>query len=194
MRALPTSYLRVNFLFNEQPDKAIEAFIEVVKVDPQTIELHSRRRPVWPSRRLDGQSACTDLVERPVLARAKACRVARARTGLLESRLLDRAEELFLRLVASHAEVALKFLLEITSRRRNGTRRSTSPNASSNVTLRSHPKESRILLRLASNEMMQSRPEAARPIFDGVAHHRLCVRANMLLGDLETALMTPKRR
>ena len=40
-RALPLSYFKgLNFLLNEQPDKAIEAFIEVVKVDPQTIELH----------------------------------------------------------------------------------------------------------------------------------------------------------
>ena len=31
---------RLNFLLNEQPDKAIESFIEVVKVDPQTIDLH----------------------------------------------------------------------------------------------------------------------------------------------------------
>jgi Tfp pilus assembly protein PilF len=30
----------LNFLLNEQPDKAIESFIEVVKVDPQTIDLH----------------------------------------------------------------------------------------------------------------------------------------------------------
>src|SRR5215210_4104808 len=40
-RALPLSYFRgLNFLLNEQPDKAIESFIEVVKVDPQTVELH----------------------------------------------------------------------------------------------------------------------------------------------------------
>src|ERR671931_2515427 len=40
-RSLPRSYFRgLNFLLNEQPDKAIESFIEVVKVDPQTIELH----------------------------------------------------------------------------------------------------------------------------------------------------------
>ena len=40
-RMLPLSYFKgLNFLLNEQPDKAIEAFIEVVKVDPQTIELH----------------------------------------------------------------------------------------------------------------------------------------------------------
>src|SRR5690606_19497921 len=40
-RALPGSYFKgLNFLLNEEPDKAIEAFIEVVKVAPQTIELH----------------------------------------------------------------------------------------------------------------------------------------------------------
>src|SRR3982750_2756640 len=40
-RALPLSYFKgLNFLLNEQPDKAIEAFLEVVKVEPQTVELH----------------------------------------------------------------------------------------------------------------------------------------------------------
>src|SRR5437763_6280230 len=40
-RTLPRSYFKgLNFLLAEQPDKAIEAFIEVVKVDPETIELH----------------------------------------------------------------------------------------------------------------------------------------------------------
>ena len=40
-KSLPKSYFRgLNFLLNEQPDKAIDAFIEVVKLDPETIELH----------------------------------------------------------------------------------------------------------------------------------------------------------
>src|SRR5204862_7993759 len=40
-RSLPRSNFKgLNFLLNEQPDKAIEAFIEVVEVDPETIELH----------------------------------------------------------------------------------------------------------------------------------------------------------
>src|SRR5215210_5933533 len=40
-RALPLSYFKgLNFLLNEQQDKAIEAFLEAVKVDPQTVELH----------------------------------------------------------------------------------------------------------------------------------------------------------
>ena len=40
-RALPRSYLSgLNFLLNEQPDKAIDSFVEAVRIDPQTIELH----------------------------------------------------------------------------------------------------------------------------------------------------------
>ena len=39
--ALPHSYFRgLNLLLNDQHDKAIDAFIEVVKLDPETIELH----------------------------------------------------------------------------------------------------------------------------------------------------------
>ena len=40
-RSLPRSYFQgLNFLLNEQPDRAIESFVEAVKVDPQTVELH----------------------------------------------------------------------------------------------------------------------------------------------------------
>src|SRR4051812_27123555 len=38
--ALPSSYFRgLNFLLNEQPDKAIESFLQVAKENPQTVEL-----------------------------------------------------------------------------------------------------------------------------------------------------------
>ncbi|AHC46086.1 lipopolysaccharide assembly protein LapB [Achromobacter xylosoxidans] len=40
-RSLPDSYFRgLNFLLNEQPDRAIDAFVEVAKLDPETTELH----------------------------------------------------------------------------------------------------------------------------------------------------------
>jgi lipopolysaccharide biosynthesis regulator YciM len=39
-RALPSSYFRgLNFLLNEQPDRAIESFLQVAKENPQTVEL-----------------------------------------------------------------------------------------------------------------------------------------------------------
>lgn len=38
---MPASYFKgVNFLLTEQPDKAIDAFLEVASVDTQTVELH----------------------------------------------------------------------------------------------------------------------------------------------------------
>ena len=40
-RSLPDSYFRgLNFLLNEEPDRAIDAFVEVAKLDPETTELH----------------------------------------------------------------------------------------------------------------------------------------------------------
>ncbi|MFA5521661.1 MAG: lipopolysaccharide assembly protein LapB [Castellaniella sp.] len=40
-RSLPKSYFKgLNFLLNEQPDRAIDAFIEVAKLDSETTELH----------------------------------------------------------------------------------------------------------------------------------------------------------
>lgn len=40
-RMLPESYFKgLNFLLNEQPDRAIDAFVEVAKLDPETTELH----------------------------------------------------------------------------------------------------------------------------------------------------------
>jgi lipopolysaccharide biosynthesis regulator YciM len=61
------------------------------------------------------------------------------------------------------------------------------------VTGRSHQKEvANFCCELAINEMMHTRPEAARPrLAEALAHHRLCVRANMLLGDLEAAAGHP---
>ncbi|MDE3208626.1 MAG: lipopolysaccharide assembly protein LapB, partial [Pseudomonadota bacterium] len=40
-RRLPESYFKgLNFLVNEQPDKAIEAFVEIADVSQETVELH----------------------------------------------------------------------------------------------------------------------------------------------------------
>ena len=38
---LPSAYFKgLNFLLNEQPDKAIEVFIKVLEVDSETVEMH----------------------------------------------------------------------------------------------------------------------------------------------------------
>ena len=99
-RALPPSYFKgLNFLLNEQPDKAIEAFIEVVKVDPQTVELHFALGSLF-RRRGEVERAIRmhqNLVERADLGtEQRVTALYELAQDYLKAGLLDRAEELFL--------------------------------------------------------------------------------------------------
>src|SRR3954471_5396540 len=117
-RTLPMSYFRgLNFLLNEQPDKAIEAFIEVVKVDPQTVELHfalgnlfRRRGEIDRAIRMH-----QNLLDRPDLpADKRLTAVFELAQDFHRAGLLDRAEELFTRLDGSSFEhPSLGFLISI---------------------------------------------------------------------------------
>src|SRR5438445_13588327 len=112
-RALPRSYFKgLNFLLNEQPDKAIEAFIEVVKVDPETIELHFALGSLFRRR---GEYAMAIRMHQNLLDRAELGAEQRLHAMVelgqdyLKAGLLDRAEEMFLKLRDSpHRAEALK--------------------------------------------------------------------------------------
>ena len=194
-RTLPISYFRgLNFLLNEQPDKAIEAFIEVVKVDPQTVELHFALGSLF-RRRGELERAIRmhqNLVERPDLQEdQKLVALFELAQDYLKAGLLDRAEELFLKLDGTaHAEPSLKFLLEIYQQEKDWQKAIGIAERLEHVTGRSHQKEiANFCCELASVEMMHSRPQEARPYLDAaLTHHRMCVRANILLGDLELSL------
>jgi lipopolysaccharide assembly protein B len=194
-RTLPMSYFRgLNFLLNEQPDKAIEAFIEVVKVDPQTVELHFALGSLF-RRRGELERAIRmhqNLVERTDLhEEQKLAALFELAQDYLKAGLLDRAEELFLKLDGTtHAEPSLKFLLEIYQQEKDWQKAIGIAERLESVTRRSHQKEiANFYCELASGEMMHTRPQGARPHLDAaLTHHRLCVRANILLGDLELSL------
>src|SRR5262247_308760 len=198
-RALPRSYFKgLNFLLNEQPDKAIEAFIEVVKVDPETIELHFALGSLF-RRRGEVERAIRmhqNLVERPGLAaEQKLAALFELAQDYFKAGLLDRAEEMFLKLEAtSYAEQALRFLLEIYEQEKEWNKAIGIAGKLETVTGRSHQKEiANFCCELAINEIMHSRHEAARPhLTEALSHHRLCVRANLLLGDLEVAAGHPE--
>jgi lipopolysaccharide biosynthesis regulator YciM len=197
-RTLPMSYFKgLNFLLNEQPDKAIEAFIEVVKVDPQTVELHFALGSLF-RRRGELERAIRmhqNLVERPDLQEdQKLAALFELAQDYLKAGLLDRAEELFLKLDGTaHAEPALKFLLDIYQQEKDWQKAIGIAEKLESVTGRSHQKEiANFHCELASSEMMDSRPEQARPHLESaLTHHRLCVRAHVLLGDLEMRAGNP---
>lgn len=194
-RVLPSSYFKgLNFLLNEQPDKAIEAFIEVVKVDPHTIELHfalgnlfRRRGEIERAIRMhQNLVARTDLPgEQKTLALYELAQ------DYLKAGLLDRAEELFLKLEGTpYAEPALKFVLEVYEQEKDWRKAIDVAGKLESITGHSHQKDiANFFCEMASSEIMHTRAEAARPYLDqALQHHRLCVRANLLLGDLEQSL------
>ena len=116
--ALPQSYFQgLNFLLNEQQDKAIEAFIEVVKVDPQTIELHFAlgslfRRRGEVDRALRMHHNLVDRADLDDNKRQQA--IFELAQDYLKAGILDRAESLFRELGNTpYAKPALEFLLEL---------------------------------------------------------------------------------
>ena len=116
--ALPRSYFQgLNFLLNEQPDKAIDSFLEVAKVDSQTVELHFALGNLF-RRRGETERAIRmhqNLIDRPDL-NEDVCLHALSELGqdFLKAGLLDRAEEIFNKLVGTAFEgEAKRSLLEI---------------------------------------------------------------------------------
>ncbi|AJK45447.1 lipopolysaccharide assembly protein LapB [Burkholderia plantarii] len=96
---LPRSYFRgLNFLLNEQPDKAIDAFIEVAKLDPETVELHFAlgnlfRRRGETDRAIRVHQNLLNRDDLPVNERDHA--LYELGQDFLKAGLLDRAEESF---------------------------------------------------------------------------------------------------
>jgi lipopolysaccharide assembly protein B len=115
---LPRSYFRgLNFLLNEQPDQAIDAFIEVAKLDPETVELHFAlgnlfRRRGETERAIRVHQNLLGREDLPVHERDHA--LYELGQDFLKAGLLDRAEESLQRLDAGdYAPGAQRALLTI---------------------------------------------------------------------------------
>jgi lipopolysaccharide biosynthesis regulator YciM len=191
-RALPRSYFKgLNFLLNEQPDKAIEAFIEVVKVDPETIELHFALGSLF-RRRGEYDRAIRmhqNLLERTDLgAEQKLTALSELGEDYLKAGILDRAEEVFKKLEHSaHAAAARTHLLEIYEQEKDWARAIDMARSLSAAAAEPRSRDvAQYLCELAASEAAQSRPDAARRHLEAALEaNRKCVRASLQLGDLE---------
>ena len=193
-RALPVSYFRgINFLVNEQQDKAIEAFIEVVKVDPQTVELHFAlgslfRRRGEVERAIRMHQSLVDREDLPAEQRLDA--IYELAQDYLKAGLLDRAEELFRKLEGTAREdLAALALLEIYEQEREWERAIETARRAESRDGRSFQMDiANYYCELAANELAHARPEeASHHLEKALAGHRKSVRASILLGDIELA-------
>ncbi|MGE8546485.1 MAG: lipopolysaccharide assembly protein LapB [Alcaligenes sp.] len=98
-RSLPDSYFKgLNFLLNEEPDRAIDAFVEVAKLDPETTELHFALGSLFRRR---GEMERAIRVHQSLLSRADLPAADRENAqfqiaqDFLKAGMLDRAEAAF---------------------------------------------------------------------------------------------------
>ncbi len=193
-RALPNSYFRgLNFLLNEQPDKAIEAFLEVVKLEPETIDLHFALGGLFRRRgELDRAIRMHEnLLEREGLAEEQRLRaMSELGQDYLKAGLLDRAEQVFTRLLETpqHGQ-ARTFLLEIYVQEKDWQKAIDAARVLEKDT--SKPLNAEIAhfhCELALLEAARGNPDAAAAqLRQALAVNRQSVRANLMAGDLDAA-------
>jgi len=190
-RTVPNSYFRgLNFLLNEQPDKALDAFLEVVKLDPETIDLHFTLGALFRKRgELDRAIRMHEnLLDRETLADEDRLK-AQVELGqdYLKAGLLDRSETVFTRLLETpFAGQARRYLLEIYVQEKDWDK---AIQAAGELEQQSaHPMNAEIAhfhCELASLAMVKDDFATAQTHLDkALSTHALCVRANIMLGDL----------
>ncbi|MEW6591733.1 MAG: lipopolysaccharide assembly protein LapB [Pseudomonadota bacterium] len=193
-RALPNSYFRgLNFLLNEQPDKAIEAFLEVVKLEPETIDLHFALGGLF-RRRGEFDRAIRmheNLLEREGLAEDQRLRaMTELGQDYLKAGLLDRAEQVFAKLLDTPQHGAARtFLLEIYVQEKDWQQAIDAARLLEKET--SKPLNAEIAhfhCELALLEAAKGQPEAAvAQLQQALEINRQSVRANLMAGDLDAA-------
>jgi len=192
--ALPRSYFQgLNFLLNEQQDQAIEAFIEVVKVDPQTVELHFALGSLF-RRRGEVDRAIRmhlNLVERADLEEGKKQQALfELAQDYLKAGILDRAEAAFDELRGtSYEKESLDFLLEIYQKEKDWLKAIDISQRLTALTGESHGKEAAFFFcELAAGELARKKPETAVvQLEQALSVNPRSVRASIMLGDIELA-------
>lgn len=188
--ALRTTYFRgLNYLLNEQPDKAIEVFLKIAEVDSETVETHlalgnlfRRRGEVDRAIRIH-----QNLIARPSLnAEQRTHALLELGEDYMRAGLFDRAENLFSELIqiGAHRPSALRHLLAIYQQEKDWVKcietaeryEKVSGESMSSVIAQYH-------CELAEEALRDHDEAGARRELDyALARDRRCVRASIILG------------
>ncbi len=193
-RTLPSGYFKgLNFLLNEQPDKAIDAFIEIVKLDPETVELHFALGNLFRRR---GETERAIRVHQNLLARPDLPLEHQVHAqyelgqDYLKAGLLDRAEETFNLLVETqYSAQARRALLEIYQREKEWTRAIDAATALQESGAGGRQKEiAQFYCEIAQDELVHTHADAALKVLEkALLADRKNVRATLLIGDVHLA-------
>ena len=192
--ALPASYFKgVNFLISDQHSKAVEAFSEAVQANTDSLELHFAlgslfRRTGETDRAINMHLSL--LAKKELTENQKSAVKAELAQDYLKAGLYDRAEELFKGLDDTrYQQPALHALLEIYVREREWLRAietATELERLSGVPFRQQIAQ--YYCELAMNALIAQQQDTARVQLNlALDANKNCVRANVLLGDLEAS-------
>lgn len=179
----------LNFLLNEQPDKAIEVFLRMVEVDSDTVEMHlalgnlfRRRGEVDRAIRIH-----QNLIARPTLSKEqRSAALLELGQDYMRAGWLDRAESLFEELLEGnvHRVPALRHLLDIYQQEKDWdkaievARRLDSESGQS-----MKPVIAQFHCELAERALKQSDETQAGALTKrALGYDRRCVRASILQG------------
>lgn len=191
-RVLSDDYLRgLNFLLNEEPDKAIDVFIKMLQVDSETVETHlalgnlfRRRGEVDRAIRIH-----QNLIARPSLDQHHRFQALLALANdYLGAGVLDRAEKLFLEIVESGQYViqGVKQLLNIYEQEREWQK---AVDTAKRLLVRGEKNVSLLIAHyyceLAEIQITNQLPDSAEQHLKEALHtDKSCARANLLLAKL----------
>ena len=191
--ALPAAYFKgLNFLITNQQDKAIEAFTEAVQANTDSLELHFALGSLFRKRGEVDRAIHLHLhlLEKKQLEpQQKLAVTAELAQDYLKAGLFDRAEELFESLDDDrYRQPALRALLEIYVREREWERAikaATELERISGVPFR--VEIAHYYCEMAVESKLANDTHTARFELDQALNaNKNCVRANVLLGDLES--------
>lgn len=194
-------YKGLNYLLNEQPDKALDIFVKALEVNSDTVETHLTLGSLF-RRRGEVDRAIKihqNLLAKPTLDRSQSENVQLALAqDFLAAGLLDRAEHLLLTLVELGGEKkkqAVQYLVKIFEQEKEwkhaiemGEKLHKMGEESALVSLSHYACELALL-----NIEDQSLSEARKYLKKALAYDDHCVRASLILGDLELKVGNSKQ-
>ena len=193
-RDLPSAYfMGLNFLLNQQPDEAIEVFIKVLEADTATVETHLALGNLF-RRRGEVERAIRmhqSLISRPTLDKFQRSQaLLELGQDYLKAGLLDRAENLFQELVQIRlqTDAALHFLVQIYQQEKEWHKAIV---ASRKLARTSGKSQGAVIAQFyceLAGQLIAGRDftSARRHLAHALTYHPPCVRASLLLGQLES--------
>ncbi len=194
--ALTSEYVTgLNYLLNEQPDKAVDVFVKMLEVDSETVETHLALGSLF-RRRGEGDRAIRihqNLIARPSLTKEqRAQALYELGKDYMRAGVFDRAENLFLELVddRDHKRLALDSLLDIYQQERDWEKAITTARKIESATgKRMDSVVAQFYCEMAETASHRGENKLALQILNSaLSCDKNCVRASIEIGRIEQAL------